>query len=127
MKKPKKMPKEVDHGFNTATVVQVGLIPVLTVIFLAIGFYYTAGDTLRLHDTEIREIQKDRKKVLSDITEKRENDRNTFLTYQQKTNEILSKLDTRLAVSETKQEVANQTLAKIADELSKISAVSTRR
>lgn len=120
-------PQLAAHGFNTATIVQVGLIPMLTVGFFSLGFYFTAGDTLRQHDKDIQAIQVDRAKVKATVDENREKDRNTFLIYQQKTNEILSKLDTRLAVSETKQETANQTLAKIADELSKIASMSGRK
>ena len=111
-----------NHGFNLATLLQVGLIPIITGFIILIGFYYVTGATLTRHDKQLD--------VLTETSQKeakaREAVRNEYLTSQQHIVENLGKLDTRLAVSETKQETANQTLSRIADELGKISAISSR-
>lgn len=114
--------RQSDHGFNTATIVQVLAIPILTVAFYAVGNYFITGNKLAEHDTAIKSLVETEKHDKEEDAKVRERTRNEFLGYQQKTTEILGKLDTRLAVSETKQETANQTLQKIADELSKMNA-----
>ncbi len=114
-------------GFNTATLFQVGVIPILTSIAVLGGFYYITKDTLARHDKEISTIEVEAKVVHEQENKDREKVRGQYLEYQNKTNEILGKLDTRLAVSETKQETANQTLNKIADELARISANTFKR
>ena len=111
-----------NHGFNTATVVQVGLIPVITGIIILSGFYYVTGATLTRHDKQLDALTAQSKNEAA----AREAVRNEYLLSQQKINENLGKLDTRLAVSETKQEVANQTLSRIADELSKINSLTVK-
>ncbi len=111
-----------NHGFNAATLFQVVLIPFVTGGIILAGFYYTTGDTLKRHDKEL-ELLTTNAKVESGAREKV---RDEFLISQQKIGDNIAKLDTRLAVSETKQETANQTLQKIADELSKISAITVR-
>ena len=116
------MPRQRDRGFNTATLFQVAAIPVITGCIILIGSYYVTGDTLSRHSKEIEALQTKTQKDREDETKSREKSRTEYLNYQQKTNEILGKLDTRLAISETKQETANQTLSKIADELAKINA-----
>lgn len=118
------MPKTVNHGFNLATVVQVGVIPIITGIIILSGFYYVTGATLARHDNDIATMKQDNKQSKEDEEKSREKVRNEYFSYQQKTNEILGKLDTRLAVSETKQETANQTLSKIADSLARINSLS---
>ena len=120
------MKKYSSHGFNMATLVQVGLIPLITGIIILAGNYYVTGDTLKRHETEIATIQSNTKARTEQEEKEREKIRNEYFSYQQKTNEILGKLDTRLAVSETKQETANQTLSKIADELTRISGAARR-
>lgn len=110
------------YGFNLATIVQVGLIPLITVVGIMVGFYYTTGDALRRHEIELGDLRKTDDKN----GRAREQIAKQFLEYQQKNNEILGKLDTRLAVSETKQEIANQTLGRIAEELARINSASPR-
>ena len=121
------MPSKIrdNQGFNCATVAQMALIPAVTGLIIMIGNYYTTGDTINRHSKEIETLQSINQKDKKEENDAREKVRSEYLNYQQKTNEILSKLDTRLAVSETKQETANQTLNKIADTLSKISASSS--
>lgn len=110
-------------GFNLATLFQVGFIPLLTAIIILTGFYYVTGATLTRHDKQLDVLTSN---VQSEV-KARESVRNEYLASQQKINENLGKLDTRLAVSETKQEVANQTLTRIADELGKISTIAVKR
>jgi N-acyl-D-aspartate/D-glutamate deacylase len=118
---PRRRPKE--HGFNLATVVQIGIIPIATVGIYYIGNYFLTGDTLARHTQEIAKITQNAEKFQNKETEARQKLRDEYLANQSRTNEILGKLDTRLAVSETKQETANQTLRIIADQLGRITSV----
>ena len=120
------MPRRVNHGFNLATVAQIGLIPILSVAFYFITTWATTGDRLAQHDTAIRTLIANSQSNKEEEDKAREKTRAEFMSYQQKTTEILGKLDTRLAVSETKQETANQSLQKIVDELARINSVSRR-
>lgn len=115
-------PPPPHSGFNLATLVQIGAIPVLTIVFYFVGNYFITGNTLSEHTKELASIEHQRQRDREDEQLVREKTRQQYMDYQQKTTDILSKLDTRLAVSETKQEVANQTLSKIADQLTKIGA-----
>jgi len=94
---------------NAGTVVNVLGIPLISGIIVLSGFYYLTNDTLHRHDDAIKSIQVER-----------DQSRKQFLDNQVRTTEILGKLDTRLAVAETKQETANQTLSRIADEITKL-------
>ena len=107
--------------------IQVAAIPVITGIIILSGFYYVTGNTLTRHDQQLQLLQSAQAKDKEEESKQREKTRAEYMAYQQKNTEILSKLDTRLAISETKQETANQTLAKIADELTKITAATSRR
>lgn len=107
-------------GFNLATLVQMAGIPVLSAGLGLVGWYYLTSDTLRRHDEAIKTIQIEAKASNDIETKSRDEARKVFLDNQLKTAEVLGQLNTRLAVSETKQEVANQTLSKIADQLSRI-------
>lgn len=112
-----------ESPFNLGTLINVGGIPVLSAGFIFIGFYFTTGDTLRQHEKSIAEM----KQHATDFSEKelkqREETRKLFSDAQQKNVELLSTMNTRLAVQETKQEAANQTLTKIADELARITSI----
>ena len=115
------MPRhQTNHGFNLATIVQVGAIPILTVAFYFIGNYFLTNSTLTEHSKAIAQIEKLREKDTTEAKNSREKTVAQFMDYQQKTTEILGKLDTRLAISETKQDTTNQTLSKIADEIVKM-------
>ncbi len=118
---------QVRGTFTAGSLLNLFAIPFITVGSVMIGFYYTTGDTLRRHDEAIAAIQKDSKVVTDEDRKTRDNDRQVFLANAVKTADVLAKLDTRLAVNETKQEVANQTLNKIVDELSRITTVAPRR
>ncbi len=116
-----------DRGFNTATLVQIAGIPVLTAGVYFVMQWALTGDTLKRHDDAIKTIQVEAKANIDAEIKAREDARKTFLDNQLKTTEILGKLDTRLAVSETKQETANQTLKEIAQELTRIGTTAARR
>lgn len=110
------------NPFNLGTLINVGGIPILTIGFGLLAFYFTTGDTLKQHSSAIEKLQFDTKTTTEDERKQREQVRKEFLDSQSKNLEILGKLDTRLAVQETKQEAGNQTLAKIADQLARITA-----
>lgn len=109
--------------FNAGTVINVASIPLLSGLVVLIGWYFLTNDTLRRHDDAIRSIQTQAKLTAEDEHKDREASRKVFLDNQTKTTEVLSKLETRLSVQETKQEFANQTLTKIADEIAKLSVI----
>lgn len=119
--------RKIDSGFNLSSIVQIAAIPLMGAGFTLIGFYYLTSDTLKRHDEAIKSIQIESKISSDEEHKSRDEARKVFLDNQIKTTEILGKLDTRLAVSETKQEVTNQTLGKIADQLARISIGSARR
>jgi hypothetical protein len=130
------MPRRLNNGssFTAAAWLQILAVPIVSGAIIITGFYYTTGARLSEHDAAILDIKKTNASELSDAKKdkdeearSREKTRNEYLTYQQKTNDILGKLDTRLAVSETKQETANQTLQKIADQLSRIGNIQPSR
>lgn len=124
------MPRRRNNQFNSGWLVQLLAIPVMSAGLGLIGWYYlTLSDHEHLvqHDKQILDIQNQNKAVSTEDKKDRDDARRTFLDNQLKTAEILSKLDVRLAVSETKQEQTNITLNKIADELSRISAMAPRR
>ena len=116
----------VKGEFSHGNLLNLVAIPFLTAAFGLIGWYYLTNDKLSQHDKAIVAIQLDTKQSTELDRKEREKVRNEFLSNQLRTTDILGKLETRLAVSETKQETANQTLNKIADELSRISTVSGR-
>lgn len=119
------MPRRRASHFNLATFTALAvLLPLLTVGLNIVSDWILKGNKLEENTKAIASIEKRSLTDRAEEQKKREEIRDQYFTYQQKTNEILSKLDTRLAVSETKQEVANQTLSKIVDQLSRISTFS---
>lgn len=107
----------------------VPVVVVLTFIVTASGFYYVTNYRLNQQDIEISNLKTEHKATTQGVGAKidleaqsRTAVRNEFLDNQRKTTEILGKLDSRLAVSETKQEAANQTLTRIADELTRLNS-----
>jgi hypothetical protein len=113
--------------FNLGTLINVGGIPLLTIGFGVLAFYFTTGATLTQHSAAIEKLQIETKTTTDVDLKAKEELRKQFLEAQNKNLEILGKLDTRLAVAETKQETANQTLSKIADELSRITSIVPRK
>lgn len=117
------MARRKRHLFDAAGLINLAAVPVLSAGLGLVGWYYLTSDTLKRHDDAIKTIQVESREQSAAEAKSREESRKTFLDNQLKTTEILGKLDTRLAVSETKQEVANQTLSKIADQLSRMTPV----
>ena len=114
-------------AFTAGSIMNLLAIPVLSAGLGLVGWYYLTSDTLKRHDDAIKTIQVESKVATEEERKARDDARKTFLDNQLKTTEVLGKLDTRLAVSETKQETANQTLKEIVQELSRISTTSSRR
>ncbi len=114
-------------GFTWSWLANLGGVPLLTVLFFGIGWYFTSGQTLRDHDIAIKQQQLESKtdreslaaKVESEKTA-RENVRNEFLAAQRETVLVLGRLDTRLSVSEKQQDTTNRQLEKIGDLLSSL-------
>lgn len=105
----------------------LGGVPIavlMTFLFSGVTFYSVTNYKLSQYDTEIAKLKTQHEQSgpavqarLDAEATQRTAVRNEFLASQARTAEILSKMDSRLAVSETKQETANQTLNKIADQL----------
>ena len=95
-------------------------IPLLTALIFGTGWYFVTSYRLNQSDVTVAEI----KKTVIDKTQEdataRAKIRDDFLASQMKTADGIAKLDTRLAVAETNQKIANDTLSKISDTLQKI-------
>ena len=97
-----------DWGFNFATVVQVFAIPVLSAIIYLIVQWVTQGDTLRRHEVDIVQNQKDIKEEAA----LRDKNRVEFLDKLGRVNETVNSVDKNVAIQ-------GQVLGQIKDELSK--------
>lgn len=121
------VPQPIKSGFTVGNLVNLGAIPILTAMLTVIGFYYQTNTRLERYGEEIVSI----KKVVADKTNEdnvqREKVREAFLKSQDKTNDGISKLDTRLAIAETQQKIANDALAKINETLQRISNFSNHQ
>ncbi len=118
--------EEPRPGFSLGALTNLGAIPILTAIFTVGGFYYITNSTLTRHTADIDQIKVEVKKGNEDDTAARAKIRDEFLAAQMKTSDGIGKLDTRLAVAETNQKIANDTLSKIADTLTKITTMPPR-
>ncbi len=114
-------------GFSVGSLTNLGAIPVLTAIITVAGWYYVTSYRLNQYAEDLSRVNKA-------VIEKAEVDdharakiRDEFLASQIKTAEGIAKLDTRLAVAETNQKTANDTLGKIADTLQKITTIPAGR
>jgi hypothetical protein len=87
------------------------------------GFYYLTTYRLDQYSADISKVNKlvVEKTTVDDAA--RSKIRDDFLASQIKTAEGIAKLDTRLAVAETNQKAANDTLSKIADTLQRITTL----
>lgn len=102
---------EPSPSFTWGAIVNLGGIPLITVVLGIVGGYYLLGDTVKRHDNSIKEIVTAR----DDERKSREAMRNEFLQSQARLVDVLSKLDTRLAVGEKQQETQGRQLEKIND------------
>lgn len=112
-------------GFTTGNLTNLFVIPILSGIFAFGGFYYLTNAVLTRHGDDIAQIKTDIKQGNTEDAAAKAKIRDDFLAAQMKTSDGIAKLDTRLAVAETNQKAANDTLTKIADTLQRITTVST--
>ena len=111
-------------SFTPASLTNFFGIPFLTALFFGTGWYFVSSYRMNQSDATVAEI----KKTVIDKTQEdataRAKIRDDFLASQMKTADGIAKLDTRLAVAETNQKIANDTLSKISDTLQKITTFS---
>jgi hypothetical protein len=111
-------------GFTIGNLTNLAAIPLLTGIITVAGWYYVTSYRLDRNDIAIKAISETVVAKTKDDTAARDKIREEFLSAQMKTAEGIAKLDTRLAVAETNQKTANDTLSKIADTLQKITTMT---
>lgn len=123
-KRPRVVYRDVPQQAGPFTVDRVvgWLAPMALAALVALtGFYYTTNSTVQQQSEQIKQLQK----LVSDKTDtdnaQRDKIRESFLASQTKTNEGIAKLDTRLAIAEEQQKVANTQLTKIGDSLERLS------
>jgi hypothetical protein len=107
-------------SFTFASLTNLIAIPLITALFLFVGWYFVTSYRMNQNDITIAEIKKT---VIDKTTEDnaaRAKIRDDFLASQVKTAEGIAKLDTRLAVAETTQKTQLETLNKIADSMQKL-------
>ena len=119
-------PKPELSGFSLGSLTNLGAIPLLTAIVTLSGFYYVTKDQLVRQGEDIKSVTKTVTEKTNEDSAARQKIRDEFLAAQMKTTDGIAKLDTRLAVAETNQKTANDTLAKIADTLNKIATMPVR-
>jgi len=121
--------------FSVDRILSLTATPLIAGGIAAIGFYFTTNATIQQQAEQIKttvvEIERANAKieaVSKNVIEKQEGDnqarekiREAFLASQKETTTGISKLDTRLAVAETQQNVANNQLQKISETLDRIS------
>lgn len=114
----------VRSGFTMGNLVNLGAIPVITALLTVVGFYYQTNAKMERYGDEIVSIKRVVAEKTNEDNTQREKVREAFLNSQKETNSGIAKLDTRLAVAETQQKVANDALTKISETLQKISSFS---
>ncbi len=92
--------------FSIVSLVNLGLIPVVTALFVVGGFYYITKDTLTRHDEQIKE----------DITA-REKLRDQFIANTAETAKGISSLAAHALVQDEKTKQIAETLGKVNDKL----------
>jgi capsule polysaccharide export protein KpsE/RkpR len=94
---------------NAGTLVNILIIPVLTVSFYFIGSYFLTGDTLRRHELEIAAEASQREKLS-----------NSLLNYAQKTQEGISALSSHAEVQDERIKQITGTLDHVVSGLQNI-------
>lgn len=120
---PRRVSHQVPSGFSTASLTNLFVIPLLSAAFFGVGWYFVSSYRMNQNDLVVAEIKKTVIDKTTEDASARAKIREDFLASQMKTADGIAKLDTRLAVAETNQKVANDTLSKIADTLQKITAM----
>ena len=113
----------INSGFSAGSLTNLAAIPIATAVFTMVGFYYITNSTLQRHTEDITAVKNELKTATIDDNAQRAKIREEFLAAQTKTYEGIGKLDTRLAVAETQQKAANDTLTKIADEIARLTVL----
>lgn len=98
-------------SFTWGNILNLGGIPLLTAIAVFVGQWALTGDTVKRHGESIKEIVTSREEE----RKQREGMRVEFQASQKQLVDVLSKLETRLAVSEKQQETAGRQIEKIGD------------
>jgi len=112
--------KLVEAWFTRPQLINLFAVPLITVVIGLSGFYFLTKDQLTRHEIELSTIKTNASVAVRDERDEREKTRKAFMDNQLLVAQVLSKIDTRLSVAETKQDVANQTLNKLVDELSRL-------
>jgi len=119
----------IQPGFTIGSLTNLFAIPIVTGVIVMSGFYYVTNDKLGRYGADISrindKIEISNKSVLDKTAEDaaaRAKIRDEFISAQMKTADGIGKLDTRLAVAEANQKIANEQLTKISDSLQKIVA-----
>ncbi len=121
--------------FSIDRLLSLTATPVIAAIIALVGFYFTTNATIQQQAEAIKLLTQQAEKtnvkietVSKSVTDKTDNDntqrekiRESFLAAQTKTSDGIAKLDTRLAVAENQQAVANTQLQKISETLDRIS------
>ncbi len=102
--------------------IHLAAIPLISAAVMLVGWYYLTSYRQDETDKTVKSIKAQQTVQTDEDRKEREKLRDKFLDNQLKTNEILGKLDARLAVSETKQESTNQVLNRISDQLQRLNA-----
>lgn len=108
------------------------LLNLFSIPVLSGGIYFVmqwgiTGKVLDNHEKAIVKLETETGTTREADSKARSEMANKFLEVQQKQVEALAKLDTRLAVQETKTETTNKTLDKIAEQLSRLTSVAPRQ
>ena len=102
------------HGFNLATVVQIGLIPLITVVIGLAGFYYITKDELGRHEIAITTTLPQELKEEKDAREKT---RTEFMDRFIKLTDVISALNTNVAVMAEQNKQIAASIAKLDSKL----------
>ena len=98
------------HGFNLATVVQIGVIPLLTVVIGLTGFYYITRDTLTRHEVAISTTIPEE---FRQEAQARDKTRTEFLDKFGKLTDVISALNTNVAVMAEQNKQIAATLSRL--------------
>lgn len=111
--------KEEEHPpwFSRPQIVNMLAVPVLTLIGGLVGWYYLTSDTLKRHEGEIAAMKSAARTTVDEERKAREEVRKAFMDNIVSQTSVLGKLDARLTVQESKVDITNRTLEKIADKL----------
>lgn len=91
-------------SFSWGSIVNLGGIPLITAVVVLAGTWAVNNSTTSRNEAEIKAEKAEREKM-----------RENFFTSQNRLVDVLSKLESRMSVSEKQQELANRQLEKLND------------